>query len=180
MTSALLILSLLAAEETVVTTVEPDEWPLEGRRVHYGIGARVHGGVVESVNAYRMALQSEFAFFVSFRVMGHHEWRWGVGAVAGWPDLAGGATNVSFRYHLNPRFSVGAGAFTYLGFSSMFAGLEVPLSIRLGSNRRHEVSLSFRGGAGAYNNGVTIAWYDFKALRPAWTLDAVLGYSAIF
>src|SRR5262245_53847977 len=180
MTSALLILTLLSAEETVSTTLEPDEWPLEGRRIHYGVGARVHAGVLESVNAPRLLLQSEFTFFVTFRVFGHHEWRWGVGLAAGWPDTVAGETNVSFRFHLSPRLSIGAGAFTYWGFWSMRGGLEVPLALRLGANRRHEITLTVRGGAGAYNNTISFVWYDFKALRPAFTFDAVVGYSAVF
>jgi len=181
MTTALLILTLLSAEETVSTTVEPDEWPLEGtRRTRFIVGARVHGGMLMSVNAPRMILQSEFMFFVSFRVMAHHEWRWGIGLFAGYPDLAGGSTTVSFRYHLNPRLSVGLGAFTHWGVSSMVGGLEVPIAVRLGSNRRHEITLAFRGGAGAYNNSAYIAWYFFNQLRPAWTLDAVVGYAAVF
>ncbi len=180
MTPALLILTLLSAEETVASTVEPDEWPLEGRLIHYGVGARVHAGVLDSVDVPRLLLQSEFTFFISIRAFAHHEFRAGVGIAAGWPDTVAGETNLSFRWHLNPRFAVGIGTFTYWGFWSMRAGLEVPFALRLGSNRRHEITLVVRGTGGLYNNTVSFVWYDFKALKPAWSLDAVIGYSAIF
>ncbi len=199
MNCALLVLTLLSAEEEAAVAPppeaevtapapepaapppqDPDEWPGEGRRVHYGIGARVHTGVLESINVPRLLWQSEFTFFVSIRVFGHHEWRVGVGIAAGWPDTVAGETNVSFRFHLSPRLSVGAGLFTYWGFWSMRAGLEVPFAIRLGPTRRHEIHLTARAAGGAYNNTITFVWYDFPALRPAWSFDVSVGYSAIF
>src|SRR5689334_22419726 len=116
MNCALLVLTLLSAEEAAVEAPapeaeivapapeplppppeNPDEWPGEGRRVHYGIGARVHGGLTESIQVLRPIIQSEFTFFTSVRVFGHHEWRIGVGIAAGWPDTLAGETNVSFR-----------------------------------------------------------------------------------
>lgn len=186
MTSALLILTLLSADEAaasqaaVTSKVEPDEWPLEGRLIHYGVGARVHAGVLESVNAPRLLLQSEFMFFISIRAFSHHEFRAAIGVAGGWPDTVAGETNLSFRWHLSPRFAIGVGTFTYWGFWSMRVGAEVPIAIRLGSNRRHEITFTVRGTGGLYNNTITFVWYDFRALRPAWSLDAAIGYAAIF
>lgn len=169
-----------APETTVSAPADPDEWPGEGRRVHYGIGARVHGGFHESVGARRMLLQSEFTFFTSIRLFGHHELRIGVGIAAGWPDTLAGETNISFRFHLSPRISIGAGAFTYLGFWSMRAGLEVPLAIRLGKNRRHEIMVAVRGMGGGYNNTISFAWYHLEDLRLVLGAELLVGYAAIF
>ena len=193
MNCALLVMTLLSADdapdaavaappeaEIVAAPSEPEEWPGEGRRVHWGIGARVHAGYLESIKVPRLIFTSEFTFFTSVRVFGHHEWRIGVGVAAGWPDTAAGETNVSFRFHLTPRISIGAGLFTYIGFYSIRAGLEVPLSIRLGSNRRHEINVTLRGMAGGYNNTITFAWYRLDDLSFAIGGDVVVGYSLIF
>ncbi|MBK7863327.1 MAG: hypothetical protein IPJ65_32950 [Archangiaceae bacterium] len=180
MISALLTLTLLAAD---VTTLEPDpnEWPGEGeRRTHFGIGARVHAGALDSVGGAALLLLSEVTGFVSVRVVGHHEVRVGWGLLAGWPDTVAGESNLSFRFNLTPRFSVGAGLFSFIGFYSLRGGVELPVGLRFGPTRRHEITFSVRAEAGGFNRGITFAWYDFEHLSFAYALSAMVGYSAIF
>jgi hypothetical protein len=193
MNTALLLLTLLSADdapapapeaEVVVAApksdVYPDEWPGEGtRRVRFGVGARGNFGAMYSQGAIALDLQSEFAFFVAIRVFGHHEWRVGVGIGAGLPDLAASVITTSFRWHLTPRLSVGAGVVTWWGLWSLRGGVEVPFALRLGSNRRYEVTLTLRGMAGVYN-GSTFRWYDFQHQRFAISGDAIVGFAAIF
>lgn len=184
MNCALLVVTLLSADadtEVVVAAPEPaaDEWIGEARRVHYGLGAKVHWGLMQSQGAPYLYLQSELAAFLNIRVFGHHEWRVGIGIAAGWPDTFAGESNVSFRFNLSPRFSVGVGLNTFLSLWSIRGGLEVPLAFRFGPTRRHEISLTLRGTAGVFN-GSTFAWWNFRSQRLMWGGDAVLGYSAIF
>jgi hypothetical protein len=201
MNTALLVLTLLSAEEgtqplespgpeVAAPVAEPqsepptepaDAWPGESnRRVHWGIGARIHAGALDSVGGAALVAMSEVTGFMSLRVFGHHEWRFLWGLAAGWPDTVAGESNVSFRFNLHPRFSVGAGLLAYWGFWSMRGGVEVPFAVRLGSNRRHEITLALRATAGGFNRSSSFVWYDFKHLSFAWSGDVVLGYTAIF
>lgn len=166
--------AVVASPETAA-----DEWPGEGRRVHFGIGARVHSGVLSTLGNPYLLVQSELLGVISIRVFGHHEWRVQFGIAAGWPDTLAGESSTSFRFHLTPRWSVGVGAVAYWGFWSMRGGLEVPISIRLGATRRHEISLVLRTTAGVFNSS-TLAWYDLKNQRFAIAGDAAVAYSFIF
>ena len=102
-----------------------------------------------------------------------------VGFAGGYPDTVAGESNVGFRWALNQRFTVGISAVALWGFWSLRGGFEVPLSLRLGSSRRHELTLALRCTTGVYNNN-TFVWYDFAKQRFALAGDVALGYSFIF
>jgi len=178
MNAAILVLTLLSAEEQVVVPA-PEPVAVPDKPLHYGIGARFHSGLMESQGAPYLYLQSEITFFITLRAFDKHEFRAGVGLAAGWPDTLAGESNVSLRFNLTRHFSIGVGTNAFWSFWSMRGGLEVPFAIRLGENRRHEISLTLRGTAGVFN-GSTFAWWDFKHQHAMFGGDAVLGYSAIF
>jgi hypothetical protein len=171
-----LVLSFVAAADV---EEKLDEWPGEARRVHVGLGYRAHVGLMESQRTPFLVLQSELLGALICRLGDHDELRIQVGFAAGYPDTFAGESNVSFRWALNQRVAIGAGVVALWGFWSLRAGTEVPLSIRLGGSRRHELTVAVRTTTGVYNNS-TFVWYDFAKQRFAIAVDLTVGYSFIF
>jgi hypothetical protein len=156
----------------------PDAWPGEERRVRFGVGPRVHAGVMMDGVAF-LVLQSEVLVALSVRLWKHDELRVQLGIAGGAPDIFGGETNISWRHALDPRYSIGAGFFVYWGAPSYRGGLEVIGAMRLGARRRHEVSLSLRVSGGVFNP-TTYQWYQLQYLQPAYGADAAVGYTFFF
>ena len=158
---------------------DPDRWEGEHKRVHWGLGLRAHVGLMHQQDTPFLLVQSGLIAFVSVRTFGHQEASVQLEISGGLPDTVAGETLISYRFHLSPRFSIGAGLILFWGFWSMRAGLEVPFAIRIGTSRRHELGLALRGTAGVYNN-VSFVWWDFARQRPAVTFDAALTYAFLF
>jgi hypothetical protein len=172
----------VAAPEVPVEEPAPapvDEWPGEARRVHFGVGYRGHLGMMESERTPFLVLQSELLGLMTVRLGHHNELRVQVGFSAGYPDTFAGESNVSFRWAVNRAVSVGVGVLAFWGFWSMRGGAELPIAIRFGPNRHHEITIALHVTAGVYNNE-TFFWYDFPRQRFAISGDLVAGYSFIF
>jgi hypothetical protein len=157
----------------------PEIWAGEQRRVHFGLGLRVHGGLMSSGGAPLWLLQSELLLMLSIRLRGHDELRVQLGLGPGYPDTFGGETNVTFHHAFSPRVSLGIGGFVYWGFWSIRLGVEAPLIIRLGSSRRHLLLLALRVHAGVFNNLPILAW-SLASQRFAVAADLALGYAFQF
>lgn len=164
--------------EEVVVEPGPEPWAGEHRRVHAGVGARVHGGLVDSNGFPLWALQSEIFGTLNIRLRGHDELRVQLGLSGGWPDSMGGETNVSFHHSFNPRVSLGIGGFVYLGVWSLRAGVEVPLIIR-STSRRHQLIIGVRLQTGVFNN-VAITGWKLTNQRFALAGGVALGYAFQF
>src|SRR5438874_1837777 len=107
---ALLVTVSLAAEGEP----SPDVWAGEERTVHFDVGVRVHGGIMDAGGYPLWILQSEILGILSIRLHVHDELRVQLGLSGGWPDTAGGESSVSFLHSLSPRVAVGIGGFVYL------------------------------------------------------------------
>jgi hypothetical protein len=153
-----------------------DAWPGEPRRFHLGAGYRALSGVMVQRDAPFLVLESQLFAAFDLRVGAQHTLRLQVGLNAGWPHAFGGETNLSFRFLLSPRVSLGVGAFGHWSLFALRGGLELPLSLRFGGRHVHELSLFARVGAGVFNN-VTFAWWDFPRQYFALTVDGGLGYA---
>lgn len=177
---ALLLTFALAATD-VETRVAPSEaeWAGEERRVHASVGARLHGGLIDSNGFPLWALQTELFGALSIRLRGHDELRIQLGVRVGWPDSWGGESNVSWLHALSPTLSLGIGGFAFLGVWSWRAGIEVPLIIRLGSSRRHQVIAGVRLHTGAFNN-VPMPQWKLTNQRFAFAGDVAFGYAFQF
>ncbi len=189
-----LVLSLIAtpsvAAEPQPVAAEPepiaveahgpsDTWAGEQKRVHWGLGLRAHVGLMHQQQVPFLLVESGLIVFVSARTFGHQEASIQFELSGGIPDTVAGETLITYRFHLSPRFSVGAGLILYWGFWSMRAGLEVPFAIRIGDSRRHELGIALRGTAGVYNN-ISYVWWDLEKQRFAVTFDAALTYAFLF
>jgi hypothetical protein len=97
----------------------------------------------------------------------------------GIPNWLGGETNISYRWPVTQRIWLGVGVPFFIGLAGFRAGVEIPLTVRLGASRRHEVGLALRSTFGMFNNS-TFKWYDFKSQRFALTADAALSYTFLF
>jgi len=168
----------LPAEPEVVPE-DPARWQGEHKRVHWGLGLRAHVGLMQQATTPFLLVQSGLLAFVSVRTFGHQEAIAQVELSGGLPDTVAGESLFAYRFHLTPRFSIGAGLILFWGFWSLRTGIEVPFAIRLGESRRHEVGLAVRATAGVYNN-VTFVWWDFGKQRFAGAFDAALTYAFIF
>jgi hypothetical protein len=102
----------------------PELWEGEHRRVHFGLGIRVHGGLMASAGYPLWMLQSELLVMLSIRLRGHDELRIQISYGTGYPDLLGGESNVSFHHSFSRRVSLGVGVFAYLSVWSMRLGVE--------------------------------------------------------
>ncbi len=156
-----------------------DAWPGEQKRFHAGVGAALHVGVMVQRGVPFVLSQSEGYVAFSIRLIRHDELRVHVGIAGGIPDLFGGETNVSYRHHLSPRLSFGVGVFGYWGAPSFRLGVEVPLALRLGATRRHELSVALRFHAGVFNNS-TYVWWDWPRLAFAYATDLAVAYTFFF
>ncbi|MBL8954487.1 MAG: hypothetical protein JNK82_27155 [Myxococcaceae bacterium] len=174
MGALMLVITMLAAEEPTVTAPAPDEWPQEHRRVHFGAGVRVHGGVLASGLYPLYLLQTEVFGSLNIRLWAHEELRVQLGFSGGWPDMWGGETNVSFHHALTERVSIGFGGFAYLGPWSLRAGLELPIVIR-SSSRRHQLLLGIRLHTGVFNTVPLPAW-QANNQRATAAGDVAVGY----
>jgi hypothetical protein len=157
----------------------PEVWAGEQKRFHFGVGAALHVGFMVQRGVLFVLSQSEAYAAFSIRLIRHDELRVHVGIAAGIPDLFGGETNISYRHHVTPRFSFGIGVFGYWGAPSFRLGVEVPLALRLGATRRHEISVALRFHAGVFNNS-TYVWYDFPRLAFAYATDLAVAYTFFF
>lgn len=151
----------------------------DDRRFRVGVGLRTHGGAMFQRGATFLLLQSQLFAAGEVRVGERHALRLQLGFVAGWPDAFAGETNVSFRFGLGARVTLGAGVFAYWGVPSLKGGLEVPLALRFGEQRTHELGLAVRATAGAFNN-VTFVWWDFPNQYAAFSVEGSLGYTFFF
>jgi hypothetical protein len=97
----------------------------------------------------------------------------------GIPDLFGAESSVTYRHHLNLRWSIGVGGFVYWGAPSFRGGVEIPVAFRLGATRRHEISAALRLNGGV-SNASGLEWWVFKQLRPAFGAELAIGYTFIF
>ncbi len=159
--------------------VDPERWPGEKRRVRFGVGTRLHAGILLQQGSPSLVLQSEVLGALSIRVRAHDELRIQFGIALGYPDIAGGESSVTYRHHLNLRWSIGVGGFIYWGVPSLRGGIEVPIAFRLGATRRHEISVALRVNGGIYNAS-SFVWWDFKRQLPAFGAEAAIGYVFIF
>jgi hypothetical protein len=175
---ALALLTLLTADGDVVVSA-PEPWAGEDSRVHFGVGYRAHVGLMESEGTPFLVLQSELLGQLGIRLGDHNELRIQIGFAAGYPDTLAGESNVSFRWALGRHLYIGAGAVAFWGLWSMRAGTELPISIRLGASRQHELTIALRATTGVYNNN-TFVWYDFKEQRFAISGEVAVGYAFIF
>lgn len=158
---------------------DPERWKGEEKRVHVGIGLRAHVGLMETQGAPILLAASGMFVGVNVRTFRHQEACVSFELTGGFPDTIAGETLITYRFHLTPRFAIGAGVIFLWGFWSFRGGVEVPFTVRLGESRRHELGLAVRGTAGAYNNS-TYVWWDFERQRPAFTLDGAITYTFLF
>lgn len=154
-------------------------WPGEQRRLHLGVGARSLAGAMFQRGATFLVLEGQLFAVGALRLGDHHELRVQLGLSGGWPYSFEGETNVGVRVALSPRVALGVSGFVAWGLPSLRGGLEVPLSVRFGARRSHEVTLSVRGSAGAFNN-ITFAWWDLAHQAFAWSVEGSLGYTYFF
>ncbi len=168
-----------AVAEPSAPEVPADQWAGENKRVHWGLGLRAHVGLMQQGSISNLLVQSGLIAFVSVRTFGHQEAAISFELSGGIPDTVSGETLITYRFHLTPRFSVGAAAIFFWGFWSLRGGVEVPFTIRLGDSRRHEIGLALRTTAGVYNN-VTYVWWDFEKQRFAIAADFAVTYAFIF
>ncbi|MFT3711057.1 MAG: hypothetical protein QM817_25805 [Archangium sp.] len=172
--SLVVLLSSLGA-----LAADDDTWPGENRRFHVGVGLRGHGGAMFQRGATFLLLESDVYVAGELRVGKHHAIRLQLSFVAGWPNAAAGETNVSFRFGLTPRVSLGVGVFANWGIFSLRGGVEIPLAFRFGGRRAHEIGLSARVSPGVFNN-VTFVWWDFSKQAFALSVEGTLGYTFFF
>lgn len=165
--------------EVAEPAADPDVWAGEHRRVHFGLGIRLHGGLISSGGSLLWMAQSELVGIVSIRVRKHDEVRVQLSYGGGYPDMLGGETNVSFHHAFNPRVSLGVGVFAYLSVWSMRVGAEAPLIIRLGNSRRHQIALALRVFSGTFSNLPILQW-TFASQRFAIGGDLAVGYAFLF
>ena len=158
---------------------EGERWAHEERRVHWGVGVRGHVGALVSLNSPQLLAHSGVFGVLSLRTRGHEELRVQLELNVGIPDLFGGESNVSYRFHLTPKLSVGGGLFVFVGAPSIRAGIEVPFGFLIGPSRRHELGASLRLAAGVFNNS-TFVWYDFSKQRFALSAEVTVGYTFLF
>ena len=97
----------------------------------------------------------------------------------GIPDFFGGESQLSYRFYLRPWLSVGGALVFYIGAPSFRLGAEVPVAVRLGSRRQHEIGASLRFTGGVFNN-TTFVWWDLGRQRPAITAELTAGYTYLF
>lgn len=177
MTRLGLVVSLLVALPALAADDEP--WPGESHRFHVGVGLRGHGGAMFQRGSTFLLLESQAYVAGELRVGKHHALRLQLAFAAGWPNAAAGETNLSFRFGLTPRVSLGVGVFGYWGLFAMRGGVEVPLALRFGGRRAHEVGVSLRVSPGVFNN-VTFVWWDFSKQAFAFSVEGSLGYTFFF
>nr|UXE44858.1 hypothetical protein Hi04_10k_c3807_00023 [uncultured bacterium] len=157
-------LDAVAPEQSVPAPAT--EAPPPERRVRFAVGGRLHGGFMLQRSSVFLLAQSEVCFAVRLKVRGD-ELRLQLGLLLGYPDLFGGETNVSFRRALSDRVSLGVGAFAFWGAPSYFGGVELPLAMRLGSARRHEVSIALRVRAGCSTTSRTSGGTSTSSTSPS-------------
>ncbi len=159
--------------------VDPDRWKGEERRVHVAIGLRAHVGLMHQENTPFLLAASGMFIGLDVRTIGHQEASITFELTGGLPDTVAGETLILYRFHLTPRFSIGAGVILLWGFWSFRGGVEVPFAIRIDEKRKHELGLAVRATGGVYNN-VSYVWWDFERQRPAITFDGALTYTFRF
>jgi hypothetical protein len=157
----------------------PELWEGEHRRVHFGLGIRVHGGLMASAGYPLWMLQSELLVMLSIRLRGHDELRIQISYGTGYPDLLGGESNVSFHHSFSRRVSLGVGVFAYLSVWSMRLGVEAPLIIRIGTSRRHLLVIALRAHSGTFSNLPILQW-TLASQRFAIGGDLAVGYAFQF
>lgn len=172
-------LSLVVLLASLPSLAQGEAWPGEQRRFHLGLGLRGVGGAMFQRGATFLLLQSQAYVVGELRVGQHHAVRLQLAANAGWPGAFEGETNLSFRFGLTPRVMLGVGVFGVWGLFSLRGGVEVPLALRFGGRRAHELSLALRVSPGAFNN-VTFVWWDFRAQAFALSVEGALGYAFFF
>lgn len=149
----------------------------EDRRVHAGFGLRTHGGAMFQRDTTFLLAETELFGALDVRLFGATSLRVQLGFAAGWPNSVAGETNVSLRFALGERLTLGVGVFGAWSLYAMRGGVEVPLTLRFG--RRHELTFALRASPGVYDN-VTFYWYDLRKQFFALSLDAAVGYAFFF
>lgn len=154
-------------------------WAGEQKRVHLIVGQRLNGGAMMQQNVPAILVQGGLLIGLNVRTFGHQEASVSFVLSGSLVDTVLGETLVSYRFHLTPRFSVGAGLVFLWGFWSFRGGVEIPFAIRIDEKRKHELGLTLRGTAGGYNNS-TFVWWDFAKHKPAGTIEGALTYTFVF